>query len=292
MSRYSYVNGKYVPHKYAHVHIEDRGFQFADGVYEVIAYIEGRFADEKGHLDRLERSLSELSLTMPVSRQILQILIREVLRKNKLKNAAIYIQITRGVAKRNFKFPSDSTKPSLVIITWPFDFQNNPDITKGIEVISVPDQRWARRDIKTIALLPQVLANQKAASQNKKEAWMLNNEGFVTEGSSSNAWIVKNKTLQTHPATQNILKGVTRTALEKIAADLSYSLIEKPFTLEHAYEADECFKTSATGLISPIVKVNDIVIGEGKPGKITKLIYEEYLEYVQGLKGDAINWSA
>lgn len=291
MPKISYVNGRFVPHQDAVVHIEDRGFQFADGIYEVISSIGGKLADEGGHLDRLERSLRELQIDMPVSRDTLGFLMREVLRKNRLRDAAIYIQITRGEAKRDFKFPDPVPVPTLVISAWPFDFDNNPAIKKGIKAVCVPDQRWARRDIKTVALLPQALAKQKAKEAGAQEAWMIDDKGYITEGSSSNAWIVKGDVLQTRLADTDILKGVTRTAIQKVADDLGLQIVEKSFKPADACKADECFGSSATALIAPIVEIDGHKIGSGKPGPITKQIYKEYRAYVDGMRGDPVEWS-
>lgn len=292
MPRYSYVNGSYTEHHKACVHIEDRGYQFADGVYEVIGLINGKFADERGHFDRLERSLGELQINMPASRQALRFIMRELVRKNRLKNAAIYIQVTRGVSKRDFKFPDKNLKPSLVMIIWPMKFENNPNLKNGVSVITVPDQRWQRRDIKTIALLPQALAKQKAAEKDAYEAIMLDKDGYVTEGSSSNFWILKGNTLKTRRATQDILKGITRTTVEKIARDKNLDILEEPFKPQEIYEADEAFCTSATSLIVPVVKADGHIIGTGKPGNVVNDIYKQYRAYANGTYDDQIEWSA
>lgn len=290
MPRYAFVNGQYVRHHNAAIHIEDRGFQFADGVYEVISCIHGVLADERGHLDRLGRSLRELQIDMPVSPATLRFIMRELLRRNRLKNAAVYIQVTRGAAKRDFKFPKDAM-PTLVLTTWPFNFENG-HIDKGVKAVTVPDQRWARRDIKTVGLLPQSLAKQKAAHKGAFEAWMIDEKGFVTEGSSSNAFIVKGKTLQTRPANNEILKGVTRTAIEHICKEHGMTFSEKPFKPADALKADEAFNTSATALVVPVVKLDGKNIGNGKSGPVTKALYEYYRAYVNNLKGKQYKWKA
>ncbi len=291
MPKISYVNGSYVPHGSASVHIEDRGYQFADGVYEVISCIGGVLADERGHMDRLERSLSELQIAMPVNRRAMGIIMRELLRRNGLKNAALYIQVTRGTAKRDFKFPKD-VQPNLVMICWPFKFDANPVIEKGGKAITVPDIRWSRRDIKSIALLPQALAKQKAAESGAYEAWMVDPDGRVTEGSSSNAWILTGKTLRTRKSGNDILKGITRTAVEKIATEEGMSVSFESFTPAEAYKADEAFCTSATGLIAPIISIDGHLIGNGKPGPVTLKIYNAYRDYVKGLRGEHLPWTA
>jgi len=293
MPKYAYVNGAYVSHRDASVHIEDRGFQFADGVYEVIASIHGHLADERGHLDRLERSLGELDVAMPVAREVLQFLMREVLRRNRLSNANIYIQVTRGAARRDFPYPSANISPSLVITTWPFNFDDQPKMKTGVRAITVPDQRWKRRDIKTVALLPQVLAKQQASLEGAYEAWMVDDDGYITEGASSNAWIVtKDGTLVTRQVTNDILRGVTRTSIDKLRDKVRISLEERAFTPQEAYEAQEAFNSSAVALVTPIVDIDGHQIGTGKPGPLTLQLFEEYMAYVEGLRGEQIEWQA
>lgn len=293
MPKVAYVNGAYIPHRDATVHIEDRGFQLADGVYEVIGCIHGHFADERGHLDRLERSLAELQMDMPVPRETLRFLMREVLRRNNLRNAGIYIQVTRGAAKRDFPFPQAPVPQTLVITTRPFRFDGLPKMEKGVKAISVPDIRWKRRDIKSIGLLPQVLAKQKAVEAGAFEAWMIDDDGYVTEGASSNAWIITKKgVLVTRQAGTDILRGVTRTAIDRLRDELQIKLEERPFTLKEAYEAEEAFNSSATALITPIVEIDGRRIGNGKPGKMTLRLYEEYRAYVDGLRGEQVAWKA
>lgn len=292
MPRFSFVNGSYLPHGEASVHIEDRGFQFADGVYEVVACINGKMADEKGHLDRLERSLAELSIPMPVTRRSLQFIMRELLRKNRLKNANVYIQVTRGVAKRDFPFPED-TPASLVLTARAFQFDGNLKVQNGAAAVTVPDLRWKRRDIKTTGLLAQVLAKQEAADAGVYEAWMVDDEGYITEGSSSNAWIVtKDGHLVTRHATSDILRGVTRTALEKICRELQMKIEERPFTVQEAYDAEEAFNSSAVALIVPIINIDGHTIGTGKPGPVARKLYEEYRAYADGRRGEQVNWVA
>lgn len=290
MPRFAFVNGRYVPHGEASVHIEDRGYQFADGVYEVVACINGRMADERGHLDRLERSLKELSIEMPVARDALKLIMKELLRKNRLKNANVYIQVTRGVSKRDFPFPAD-VPSSLVLTARAFDFDNNPKVKKGGAAITVPDIRWKRRDIKSTGLLAQVLAKQKATEAGAYEAWMVDDDGFVTEGSSSNAWIVtKDGKLVTRHATSSILRGVTRSALQKICSELQMKIEERPFTVKEAYEAQEAFNTSAVALVVPIISIDGKKIGSGEPGPVAKKLYESYRDYVNG--DDHVEWKA
>ena len=252
MAGFAYVNGDYVRQRDAYVHINDRGFQFADSIYEVVACIDGALSDQRGHLDRLERSLRELGIAMPVTRVSLEFIIRHIMRLNRLKNAAIYIQISRGVAKRDFVMPGTGVRPGLVVYSWPATFQMKAENLNGVAVITQPDQRWARRDIKTTQLLSQSLAKQRAVNAGAKDAWMVDGDGFVTEASASNAWIVKGKTLYTRQANNTILKGVTRTAVSSVIKDLGLSWEEKAFTSDDVKNADEAFTTSATSLIVPV----------------------------------------
>lgn len=293
MPRIAYVNGAYMPHEDASVHIEDRGFQFADGVYEVIACIHGRLADETGHLDRLERSLSELGMDLPVLRQTLKIIMRELLRRNRLQNANLYIQVTRGQAPRDFKFPRAEVPPTLVMTARPYRFDDNPANMKGIKAFTVPDIRWKRRDIKTVALLPQVLAKQNAATQGGGEAFMVDEQGFITEGASSNVWILTGDgRLLTRKANSEILRGVTRTALQAICTELQIKVEEKNFTVEDAYDAVEIFTSSAVALVMPVIELDGRMIGDGKPGKVSRRLYDEYRAYVDGLRGEQLQWKA
>jgi len=293
MPRYAFVNGAYVPHGDAAVHIEDRGFQFADGVYEVIACIHGKLADERGHLDRLQRSLSELGMPLPMERSGLQHIMRELLRRNRLKNALVYMQVTRGVSRRDFPFPAGDIPQSLIITTRPFRYDNQVKMEKGIKAVTVPDLRWKRRDIKTVALLPQVLAKQRAVEQGAAEALMVDDDGFVTEGSSSNAWILtRDGVLVTRKANNDILRGVTRTAIDKIREEFQIRLEERSFRPEEVYEAAEAFVSAASALITPVVELDGHKIGDGKPGKVTLRIYEEYRAYADGQRGEHVGWTA
>ena len=293
MPRYAFVNGQYIHHGAATVHIEDRGFQFADSVYEVIACINGKLADERGHLDRLERSLSELGIALPANRSSMSFIMRELLRRNRLKNANIYIQVTRGVAKRDFPFPNDDTPSTLVMTARVFNFDGNAKVKQGAEAITVPDIRWKRRDIKSTNLLAQVLAKQEAFESGAYEAWMVDDDGLVTEGASSNAWIVtKEGRLVTRQATEDILRGVTRTALEKICADLQIKIEERAFSVQEAYDAQEAFNTSAVALVVPIIKIDGHVIGTGEPGPVARRLYEAYRAYAAGDAGEQVAWKA
>lgn len=293
MPRIAYVNGRFVPHAAASVHIEDRGFQFADGVYEVIALMNGRFADETGHLDRLDRSLKELKIAWPMPRKSLQFVMREIVRRNRLKNAAIYMQVTRGVAPRDFKFPKN-IKPTLVMTVRPASFDAAARKQAVRKVITVPDIRWKRRDIKTTAMTAQVLAKQAAVEQGAYEAWMVDDNGFVTEGSSTNAWIVdKSGALITRPTQNNaILKGVTRNALQALCKKEKIKIIERPFTVKEAYQAREAFISAAVSLVIPVVAIDGHKIGDGRAGPLTSRILDLYIAYATNPGQKQEHWNA
>ncbi len=277
MAATAYVNGSFVPMRDALVPIEDRGYQFADGIYEVCLYIDGRYWDLDGHLTRMERSLRELRMAAPMSREALQIVMAELVRRNRLKNALVYIQATRGVAPRNHAFPPPQTPPSLVMTAKRFDLDGSDAIAaKGVGVITQPDIRWGRVDIKTVSLLPNVLAKQAAREAKAAEAWLVR-DGVVTEGSSSNAWIVDSDgTLITHPKGFEILGGITRETALACAADLQIKVHERPFTVNEAKSAAEAFITSATNLVTPVVSVDGAPIGDGAPGPVAMRLREAY----------------
>ena len=292
MPRFVYLNGQYVDHANAVIHAEDRGFLFGDAVYEVVACIHGHFADERGHLDRLERSLSELQMEMPVERETLRFLMREVLRKNNQKNAAIYIQISRGSAPRDFKFPTADTPQTLLIMTPEFDFDGNAGVLNGWKVKTLEDIRWKRRDIKSVLLLPQSLAKQAAADAGLQDAWMVDPDGFITEASAANAYIVKDGVVITRPVTTDILKGTTRNALEKLCSEKQIKFEERLFTPQEAYEAEEAFCTGATTQVTSVIEIDGHKIGNGNPGPIAKELFQEYRNYVDGIRGQQVSWEA
>jgi D-alanine transaminase len=293
MSRFIYINGQYVTHADASVHVEDRAFLMGDAVYEVIACIHEHMADETGHLDRLERSLSELQMGMPVERETLRFLMREVMRKNRQNNAAIYIQISRGSAKRDFKFPSPDTPQTLMIMSYDYDFDGNKSVQNGITIKCVPDIRWPRRDIKTTLLLPQSMSKMVGVNDGYDDVFMVDPEGYITEASASNAWIVtKDNKIITRAISTNILRGITRTAIEKICTENSLILEQRSFTPEEAYKATEAFTSSATALITPVVNIDGQQIGDGKRGEICKKLYDEYRAYVEGLRGQQVHWES
>ena len=288
MPRYCYVNGLFTAHRDGAVHIEDRGYQFADGVYEVVTVADGLLVDEEPHLDRLERSLAELRMKMPLSRNVLKLKSRELIRRNGLRDGLVYMQVTRGVAPRNHAFPSDTVPSSLVMTTKKMNFAKMKKFSDGVTVISTPDMRWDRCDIKTISLLPNCLGKQAAAEAGAYEGWMVNKEGMVTEGTSSNAWIItKDGTLVTRPPTNEILNGITRQTILDLATQEGVPYEERAFSLEEAYEAREAFVSSATSFVTPVVQIDERVIGNGKPGSLSERLLGFYREYAAGLRSRA-----
>ena len=281
MPRIAYVNGQYKTHMYASVHIEDRGFQFADGVYEVIYVYNEKFIDIEMHLDRLDRSLKELDIRWPVNRSALNIIIQEVVRRNSVKNGNIYLQVTRGSNNREFSYPEDLS-PSLIVYARKANKDSIQTTEKGYKIVSKPDIRWKRCDIKTISLLPAVMAKQAAAEEGAIEAWLVDDDGFVTEGTSSNAWIVTEKNEIITRSTNNfILSGVTRKTILQLSQDLGLKYKERAFSLVEAKEAKEAFCTSSTALIKPIIQIDKKRIGSGTVGPVTKILIKNYFNYVE-----------
>jgi D-alanine transaminase len=278
MSRVAYVNGRYVPQSHAQVAIEDRGYLFSDGVYDVIPIHDGRLAFVDRHLDRLDRSLAALKIARPMSRAALLQIAREVGRRNAIDNGTIYIQVTRGVAPRDHKFPKGA-KPSLVMMARRRKPPAPDLLAKGAAVVTVPDQRWARRDIKCIGLVANVLAKQEAAEQGAYEAWLIDDAGMVTEGSSTSAWIATRQgELVTRPNGVEILPGVTRSVVVEVARALGLTLQIRPFSREEAYAAQEAFLTSVSNFVLPITRIDGRPVGEGRPGPIAARLRAAYLE--------------
>lgn len=281
MPRIAYVNGRYIPHMFAKVHIEDRGFQFADGVYEVISIYDKNFIDIELHLDRLNRSLGELGICWPTTRRVLKVILEEVVRRNRVKNGSIYLQITRGTHDRDFSYPEDLT-PSLIVYARNAKRDTIESVSIGHAVVSKPDIRWKRCDIKTVSLLPAVMAKQAAVQEGAVEAWLVNEKGMITEGTSSNAWIVTlADELITSPIDNTILSGITRKTVLRLAERIGMTLIERPFSLLEAKQAKEAFCTSSTALVKPIVKIDQEIVGDGTVGVLTKLLIENYLHYMK-----------
>ena len=281
MSRISYVNGNYCEHKDSFVHIEDRGYQFADGVYEVFGIINKKIVDYDGHIKRLFRSLNEVRMSSPINKSSYSFHIKRLIKINRINNGLIYLQITRGVAERDFKFPKKS-KPSLVMIAKNIALNSyDKAFKKGIKVKTIKDLRWKRVDIKTINLLAPVLAKQEAADHNCQEAWLIDGDGFITEGSSSTAWILKKNVLYTTPLSNSILNGITRQSLIKGLKKNKLRLIEKKFNINDIKEADEAFITSATQYVMPVVSVDRYKIGNGKVGKYASIFSKDYMEAIK-----------
>ena len=280
MPRFAYVNGRYVPHAEASVHIEDRGYQFADGVYEVVPVLNGRMIDEEPHLDRLDHSLRELRIGRPMSRAVLKLILRELLRRNGLTDGLLYMQVTRGVAPRDHKFPK-AARPALVVTTKRTKPTPAALVENGVRVITVPDIRWKRCDIKSVSLLPNVLAKQQAVETGAFEAWQIDERGLITEGSSTNAWIVtEDGVLVTRNANEAILNGITRQAVIRLTNAAGVAFEQRPFSLAEAKTAREAFLTSSSGHVLPITRIDDTVVGDGRPGEITRRLRAAYLDYV------------
>ena len=278
MSRVAYVNGRYELYGEAGVHIDDRGYQFADGVYEVIAVIGGHLLDEEPHLDRLERSLEELRIDMPMSRASLKVVMRETLRQNGIKGGILYIQISRGVAPRDHGFPAGAVPSSLVMTARRIKGPPASAITDGIKIITQKDIRWERADIKSTQLLPNVLAKQAAREEGAYEAWLVDERGLVTEGSSTNAWIVtKAGELVTHPVDNGILNGITRMGVIEAARKQGLKIVERAFTVKEALEAKEAFLTSTTSHLLGIISIDGKPVGNGHPGETTIALRKAYL---------------
>ncbi|OKH89954.1 D-amino-acid transaminase [Thalassospira sp. TSL5-1] len=285
MSRIAYVNGRYVPHSEASVHVEDRGFQFADGVYEVVAVYKGQLIDEAGHLDRLERSLSELQIAMPMARAALSQVLRRMVRLNLVRDGLVYFQVTRGVAARDFPFPY-AAMPTIVVTARSKSFPGRD--VKPVAVITTRDQRWARRDIKTVGLLPAALAKQKAREAKAFEAWQVDEDGYVTEGASSNAWIVtKDNVIVTRQADHNILRGITRMALLEFARENGFRFEERPFTVEEAQNAREAFISSASTFVMPVWKIDHVAISNGEMGPVAQTLRNAYFDAMEKLADQA-----
>jgi D-alanine transaminase len=283
VSRIAYVNGRYLRRNQATVNIEDRGYQFADGVYEVCEVRGGRLVDERRHMDRLQRSLTELRIAMPMQRPALSAVLHETVRRNRVVDGIVYLQVTRGVARRDHPFPAQSVTPAIVVTASRLDMHKlDAMAADGVAVITLPDNRWDRVDIKSIALLPNVLAKQAAREQGAREAWFVDEKGLVTEGSSSNAWIVtRDGKVVTRQADRAILKGITRTVVLDVMAAEGLELEERPFTVEEAYQAREAFITSASQLVMPVVRIDGKPVGNGAPGLIATALRRDFHRFAE-----------
>ena len=282
MSRIAYVNGRYMRHDLAHVHVEDRGYQFSDGVYEVAAVFAGRVIDEEPHLDRLERSLRELKMDLPIPRGALKLVTREVLRRNRVRDGMVYLQVTRGAAVRDHPFPEDA-EGAVVLTARPVQWPETAEADRGAEVVSIPDGRWGRCDVKSVSLLPNVLAKQEAREQGAYEAWFVDPQGRVTEGSSTNAWIVDDAgRVVTRDLESNILGGITRQTVIRLAREAGIEVVERAFTLAEAQAAPEAFLTSTTSFVRAIVRIDGQPVGSGEPGPVTLRLRDLYLTHCRG----------
>lgn len=284
MSRIAYVNGLYRPHHDACVHIEDRGFQFADGVYEVCEVKDGRLVDERRHMARLTRSLGEVRIGLPMPLPALSVVMHETVRRNRVRNGIVYLQITRGEARRDFAFPAPDTPPSVIVTARSNDpAKSEATASAGIAVITVPDRRWARPDIKSVSLLPNVLAKQAARDAGAREAWMVDANGFVTEGASSNAWIVTaDGEAVTRPTGDNgILNGISRSVVVDVLAARGLALTERAFTVAEAKAAREAFVTAASQIVQPVVTIDGSPVGDGRPGSFTLTLRREFHRHAE-----------
>ena len=278
MTRIVYVNGRYEPYAHAGVHAEDRGFQFADAIYEVCEVKDGRLVDETRHMDRLTRSLAELGIAQPMSRAALARVMRETVRRNRVSYGIVYLQVSRGARPRDFLFPPANVDPTVVCLARSVSpARLEAAAAAGIAVKTMPDIRWGRCDIKTVMLLPASLAKEAARAEGAKEAWFYDEKNRVTEGGSSNAWIVDQAgRLITRQIDNDILRGVTRTTLVDLLAREKIELIERPFTVAEAKAAREAFVTSATSILMPVVRIDDQPIGNGAPGLLTLKLRSEF----------------
>ena len=283
MARIAYVNGRYRRHREAMVHVEDRGYQFADSVYEVCEVRGGRLVDERRHLARLKRSLDELRIDLPMSPAALGIVLRETVRRNRVRDGLVYLQVTRGVARRDHAFPPAGTAPGMVVTARSLDpARGERTAAEGIAVITVPDNRWARVDIKSVSLLPNVLAKQAAREMGAREAWFVDAKGFVTEGSSSNAWIVTaGGEVVTRPADHSILNGISRTVVRDAVAAQGLTLVERAFTTTEALAAMEAFVTAASQIVQPVVRIDGNPVGDGRPGPVATGLRREFHRHAE-----------
>jgi D-alanine transaminase len=283
MSRIAYVNGRYRPHHEAMIHVEDRGYQFADGVYEVCEVRGGRLVDERRHMARLVRSLKELRITLPMTLAALGVVLHETVARNRVREGIVYLQVTRGVARRDHAFPPGKTAPSVVVTARTLDrASRDRTAADGIAVVTVPDTRWARPDIKSVALLPNVLAKQAARDRGAREAWFVDHGGHITEGASSNAWIVTDGgEVVTRPVDNSILNGISRAVVLDVIASRGLRLAERPFTRVEALNAREAFVTSASQTVQPVVRIDDKTLGDGRPGPVATALRREFYSHAE-----------
>jgi D-alanine transaminase len=280
MTRTVYVNGEFLTENHAKISVFDRGFLFADGVYEVTPVVNSKLVDYGPHMERLDRSLHELKMSWPCSKVELQDIHEELIKKNHLKEGIIYMQVTRGIADRQFHFPKD-IRSSLVAFPQVMNLVDNPNARTGVKVITTPDIRWLRRDIKSVMLLAPVLGKQQAVEQGAHEAWMVE-DGHVTEGTSCNAYIIVGKKVITRPLSNRILAGCTRRALFRLSQEEGVEIEERLFTVDEALKADEAFITSASQFVMPVVEIDGHRVGGGQPGPLTRKLRDMFLKEAQG----------
>lgn len=281
MPRIAYVNGQYVPQSDALVNVEDRGYQLADGVYEVIAVNNGKLVDCDAHMERLERSLMGLRIDLPCTPAIIALILQRIVRRNHLKIGQIYLQISRGVAPRNHAFPGSPVEPSFVVTANRRKPPSKEVVARGARVITLPDSRWSRPDIKTVSLLPNVLAKQQAVEDGAVEAWFTDKEGLITEGSSTNAWIVtEGQEIVTRPLGQDILAGITRQTLLEVARASNLKVTERAFSVAEAKDAREAFFTSTTSFVMPVVSIDGTPVDTGEPGRVTLQLLDAYRRHI------------
>ncbi len=287
MSRIAFVNGRYLPHRLAAVHIEDRGYQFSDGVYEVCLFLGGRFLDLEPHLERLARSLAALDIAMPMGRRALVSVMHRLMRRNRLETGTLYLQVTRGVAPRDHAVPARPPRPALVMTARRFDLAAlRRRQESGIAVVTVPDERWKRCDIKSVSLLGNVRAKQAAGAAGGAEAWMVDDRGAITEGASSTAWIVdRDGRLVTRHLGPDILPGITRAVILSLTGESGIGLVERPFSADEARRAREAFTASTTRFIMPVVRIDGHAIGDARPGPLTRALIARHWRHVAAETG-------
>ena len=282
MSRTAYVNGRYLPHSLASIHIDDRAHTFADGVYEVILVVNRHMIDLDDHFRRLDRSLGELDIPRPVSSRVLTHILNRTIHLNRVVDGSVYLQISRGAAPRNHVFDNASLKPGVVCWARSMTLPTTAQEVPGVEVITLPDTRWTRVDVKSVSLLPNVLARTRAAGEGAYEAWLVDGDGRVTECAASNAWIVDSRgRLVTRPVTDGILRGITRERVMALARALDIEVVERPFSVAEAKEAREAFLTSTTSLVKAVSRIDETVIGNGHPGHVTCRLLDAYLDFAR-----------
>jgi len=283
MSRIAYVNGRYRRHRDAAVHVEDRGYQFADGVYEVCEVRGGRLVDERRHLARLTRSLGELRIGLPMPLTALSVVLHETVRRNRVRDGIVYLQVTRGVARRDHAFPPAGTAPSIVVTARALDTAKaERTAAEGIAVVTLADNRWARPDIKSVALLPNILAKQAARDRGAREAWLIDAKGCITEGASSNAWIVTaGGEVVTRPVDNSILNGISRAVVLDAIAAQGLRLAERPFTVAEAHAAREAFVTAASQIVQPVISIDGKPVGDGRPGPVATALRRQFHRHAE-----------